>query len=101
MFLLKVKIKEDFQVVLHKELRVLARGTPCAIVDTSGVCCYSGVSEEILARLIGIKSPIKDSFVKKVGLITSDNEEYKNYNFDHNGFLVITVKLKEDNVNEN
>lgn len=87
-------------MVLHKELRVLARGTPCAIVDTSGICSYSGVSEEILARLIGIKSPIKDSFVKKVSLITSDNEEYKNYNFDHNGFLVITVKLKEDNVNE-
>ena len=88
-------------MVLHKELRVLAKGTPCAIVDTSGVCCYSGVSEKILARLISIKSPVKNSFVKKVNLITSDNEEYKNYNFDHKGFLVITVKLKEDNLNEN
>lgn len=88
-------------MVLHKELRVLARGTPCAIVDTSGVCCYSGVSEEILSRLVGIKSPIKDSFVKKVSLITIDKEEYKDYKFDHKGFLVIIIKLKENNVNEN
>lgn len=73
-------------MTLHKQLRVLSRGTPCMILDIrdKSCCVYSGTSDEILSRLTNIGSGYRDSFVKEVKL---DNEPEL--------ALKIYVKLKE------
>lgn len=82
-------------MVLHKQLRVLSRGTPCVIME-NGICAYSGASNEILTRLTGIKSKYRNSFVKEVNLIDEDDVSYKDYGMDCKSFLEIKVKVKED-----
>lgn len=88
-------------MVLHKELRVLAENTPCIIRTSSGGYPYSDTAKNILTRITGIKSPLKDSFVKRVDLVTKDSKDYYRYSFSYESFLLITVKLKEGKVNEN
>lgn len=89
-------------MVLHKQLRVLSRGTPCVIMDfNSNFCAYSGASDEILARLTSIQSKYRNSFVKEVKLINEDDASYKDYGTSHKSFVKIIVKCKEDKLNEN
>ena len=71
-------------MVLHKQLRVLSRGTPCMIFDIHGNCAYSGVSNEILSCLNSLKNSYRDSFVKDVSLVTEPELSLK-----------IIVKCKE------
>ena len=81
-------------MVLHKQLRVLKRGTPCVIME-NGVCAYSGASDEILARLTSIKSSYRNSFVKEVKLVDEDDVSYKDYDMGCKSFVEIRVKCKE------
>lgn len=61
--------KEVLRVVLHKQLRVLNRGTPCEVysVTNQSTCVYKGVSEDILRDA---SEKYRDSFVKRVSLKT-------------------------------
>lgn len=84
-------------MVLHKQLRVLNRGTPCMILDRdSDICVYSGVSDDILTRLTSTRSKYRDSFVKGVSLVDESKESYKRYETIYKSFLEITVKCKEE-----
>ena len=86
-------------MVLHKQLRVLKRGSPCVIVDSDSgggsMCAYSGASDEILARLTGIKSKYRNSFVKEVKLVDEDDVSFEDYNMGCKSFIEIRVKCKE------
>ena len=87
-------------MVLHKQLRVLKRGTPCVIIDSDSdsggsMCAYYGASDEILARLTGIKSKYRNSFVKEVKLVDEDDVSFEDYNMGCKSFIEIRVKCKE------
>ena len=85
-------------MVLHKQLRVLKRGTPCVIIDSDSggsMCAYYGASDEILARLTGIKSKYRNSFVKEVKLVDEDDVSFEDYNMNCKSFIEIRVKCKE------
>ena len=87
-------------MVLHKQLRILKRGTPCVIIDSDsdsggGMCAYYGASDEILARLTGIKSKYRNSFVKEVKLVDEDDVSFEDYNMNCKSFIEIRVKCKE------
>lgn len=88
-------------MVLHKQLRVFNRGTPCVIIDTGSdsenICAYSGTSDEILARLTGIKNKYRNSFVKEVKLIDESDTSFKDYGMNSKSFVEIKVKCKEGN----
>lgn len=73
-------------MVLHKQLRVLSRGTPCEIYDIrdKSCCAYTGSSNDILERLTSIKSKYRDSFIKEVTLVNEPSLALRIY-----------VKLKE------
>lgn len=84
-------------MVLHKQLRVLSRGTPCVIVDVdSNIGAYSGASDNILSRLTSTKSKYRNSFVKEVKLINEDDDIFKDYEINSKSFIRIAVKCKED-----
>lgn len=78
-------------MVLHKQLRVFGRGTPCMIVDDNE-CIYNGTSDTILSRLTS-SNAYRDSFVKRVDLIGKESDDLKDYNMNH-PFLKIIVKKK-------
>lgn len=86
-------------MVLHKQLRVLKRGTPCAIIvlDDSGggICAYHGASDEILERLTKIKNVYRNSFVREVKLVDESDVSFEDYDMNCKSFIEIRVKCKE------
>lgn len=85
-------------MVLHKQLRVLRKGTPCVVVDTSDrgthACAYAGESDKILARLTS-GNRFRNSFVREVRLIDEDDASYVDYDMHCKSFMEIRVKCKE------